>query len=378
MLEEKNYYHLISSNKNIALSDYQLIQEEIQSGVTTLKELNKTFKSQLTQIKENKSKAKNNKAKKLTLNQISEIYQRLIKAKADDLERLELTLEAKRRSVGNFTITIMGRTKAGKSTLFATLLGKYYEGIGKGQQRTTRQNKIYDIGNGIRLIDTPGIGAIGGEADEKEALKAVDESDLICYVVTIDGQQETEFKFLGKLKQQTKPLLILLNVQYNIEDERRLSIFFRKSEEMLTGKDIQDHKARITRYAREHYANDSITVLPVMLLAAQLSRQKSDPDLCKRLYEASQIQIFLDYIKNIIENYGKLLISQILLGEAAVSITPPLLAIQDEIKNCQVISNQLSDSKDKLKNRLKESKEDVQKQLEIKIKEIFQLLTNTV
>jgi small GTP-binding protein len=225
LLDDESYYQIISSNKETALFDYELIQQEIRTGEDVLKALSKSFKEKLNKVNLSKSSSKTNKAEKATRNQLSEIYQRLAKAKATDFEHLQQTLEAKKRSVGNFTIAMMGRTKAGKSTLFATLLGTYYEGIGEGKQRTTRQNKVYDIGNGIRLIDTPGIGAVGGKADEREALKAVDESDLICYVVTNDSTQETEFEFLDKLKQQTKPLLILINVQYNLKDERRLPIF---------------------------------------------------------------------------------------------------------------------------------------------------------
>lgn len=361
LLDHENYYRTISSNKETALFDYELIQQEIKSGEDVLRALSKSFKEKLNEFAISKSSSKANKAEKATRNQLSEIYQRLAKAKATDFEHLQQTLEAKKRSVGNFTIAMMGRTKAGKSTLFATLLGTNYEGIGEGKQRTTRQNKVYDIGNGIRLIDTPGIGAVGGEADEREALKAVDESDLICYVVTNDSTQETEFEFLDKLKQQTKPLLILINVQYNLKDARRLPIFLKKAKEMLTGKDIQGHKERIARYAREYYANDSILVMPVMLLAAQLSRQSDDLYLSKKLYETSQIQTFLDHIKNIIENYGRLITSQTLLGEAAISITSPLLAIREELKTCQAISSQLSNSNQELQEKLTEAKQDAAK-----------------
>ncbi|GEA28999.1 GTPase Der [Microcystis aeruginosa NIES-4325] len=239
LLDHDTYHQTILSNKKTALFDYELIRQEIRSGEDALKKISKSFKGKLDEFAINKSSTKANKAEKATQNQLSKIYQRLAQAKATDFEHLQRTLEAKKRSVGNFTIAMMGRTKAGKSTLFATLLGTYYEGIGEGKQRTSRRNKVYDIGNGIHLIDTPGIGAVGGEADEEEALKAIDESYLICYIVTNDSTQETEFEFLDKLKQQTKPLLILINVQYNLKDARRLPIFFKKAEEMLTGKDIR-------------------------------------------------------------------------------------------------------------------------------------------
>ena len=85
----------------------------------------------------------------------------------------------------------MGRTKAGKSTLHSVILGGINkEFIGVGKERTTRFNRIYKW-NGIRIIDTSGIGAPCGKTDTEIAKSVVDESDLICYVVTSDSIQES-------------------------------------------------------------------------------------------------------------------------------------------------------------------------------------------
>ena len=53
-------------------------------------------------------------------------------------------------------------------------------------QRTTRYNRIYEWKN-IRIIDTPGIEAPGGESDEAIAESVMDESDVICCVATDDS-----------------------------------------------------------------------------------------------------------------------------------------------------------------------------------------------
>ncbi|NJL88775.1 MAG: hypothetical protein HC916_02430 [Coleofasciculaceae cyanobacterium SM2_1_6] len=258
------------------------------------------------------------------------------------------------------------------------VVGHGYEGIGTGGQRTTRENKSYDLENGIRLIDTPGIAAVGGEADEAEALKAVAEADLICYVTTNDSVQLAEFEFLSKLKEQTKPLVILLNVQHNLLDERRIPRFFKNADEMLRGKDIIDSKERIFRYAREQYQNDSITIIPVMLLAAQLSRQRTDPELCQQLYKTSRIQDFLDWVSNAVENYGVLLVSQTLLGETGVSLMPKIKTIQQEISTCQESSKLLAQKKQELTSKLRKVGQDGMKKLEIEMQEIFQDLSNRV
>ena len=379
LLNNPRYAKAIAATTQIAQEDYSLVEQELRPVEDALRELKESLEIRLSQIKMasiSKRVGKNQQDTKS--DQLADIYKRLTDEKATNIQQLRETLRAKKRTVGHFTIAMMGRTKAGKSTLFATLLGHGYEGIGTGGQRTTRKNNPYDLDNGIRLIDTPGIAAVGGEADEAEALKAVAEADLICYVTTNDSVQLAEFEFLGKLKQQTKPLVILLNVQYNLENEVLLKRFFKKADEMLTGKDIIDSKERIFRYARKHYQNDSITIIPVMLLAAQLSRQRTDPELCQQLYKASRIQDFLDWVSNAVENYGALLVSQTLLGETGVYLTPRIKTIQQKINTCQESSKLLAQKKQELTSKLRKVSQEGIKRLEIEMREIFQDLSSRV
>ncbi|MEH2158509.1 GTPase domain-containing protein [Nostoc sp.] len=126
------------------------------------------------------------------------------------------------------------------------------------------------------FIDTPGIGAPGGKSDEEIAESIIEESDVICYVVTNDSIQETEFKFLQLLKEKAKPLIVLLNVKNNLRDSRRLENFLKDSEKLFlmnSTSGLGGHIERIRRYAKQHYANDYFDVIPVMLLAAQMSRE---------------------------------------------------------------------------------------------------------
>ncbi len=360
---------MIEANRKIAQEDYDRVIEELNPVYKALIELNKTLKTQSREVETSVSRSEQD-----YLKPISEIYNRLRESRSMDIENLQAMVRAKKRTVAHFTIVMMGRTKAGKSTLFSTLLGTKYERIGTGQQRTTRQNYTYDLGNGIRLIDTPGIAAVGGEKDEAEALKAVNEADLICYLVTNDSIQESEFDFFDKLKRQTKPLIILLNVQDNLEDEDLLEFFLDDPDEELTGKDIEDHKKRIFNYARKKYNNDSIVVIPVMLLAARLSRQKQDPELCKQLYEASRIQDFLKRIDDAIKNYGSLLTSQTIIGETSVLLTPPLLAIQNERKICLKLVDTIKQKKQETQIKLTQIRKDCLNQLKLDIDSVFNKL----
>ena len=145
-----------------------------------------------------------------------------------NIKELEEAFEKKERALNYYTISFIGKTTSGKSTLHSIITGTGDEFIGVGKQRTTRFNRIYEWKN-IRIIDTPGIGAPGGKSDEEIAKSVIDESDLICYVLKNDSIQETEFNFLKLIKDRNKPIVILLNVKENIEHEARLKIFLKEN-----------------------------------------------------------------------------------------------------------------------------------------------------
>lgn len=378
---DSRYVHAIQSIKSVAQEDYQIVDEALKPVERALQDLQTAFKRRLDQVESASLSKRVGKTQQEALLGLKEIYQRLTDARATDLDELRDNLRSKKKSVGNFTLVMMGRTKAGKSTLFATLLDTGYDGIGSGQQRTTRENKSYDLANGIRLVDTPGIGAMEGEAgeeDEAEALKAVQEADLVCYIVTNDSVQQAEFDFLRKLKNQKKPLIILLNVQNNLYNDLLLELFLEEPQELMSNAKIGGHKERVLRYAREHYQNDSITIIPVMLLAAQLSRQQEDLELSEKLYNASQIQDFLDYVSDAIEKYGTLLASHLMLRETAVSLQNQANHINEEIQICREIEESLEKKKKEFLDRLDKISREIEKRIDTEVRAVFQPAINQV
>lgn len=378
MLSSSDYTQAIECTKQIAQEDFKIVDAKLKPVGRALKDLQDSLKRRLDQIDVASISKQVSKTQQEDLSGLKDIYQRLTDARAMDLKKLRSNLRSKKRSIGNFTLVMMGRTKAGKSTLFSTLLGTNYDGIGSGKQRTTRKNISYELKNGIRLIDTPGIAAVGGEKDETKALKAVQEADLICYIVTNDSVQEAEFEFLRKLKNQKKPLIILLNIQKNLQNERYLNRFLDKPEKLMSSTEIGGHKERIFRYAREHYQNDSIVIIPVMLLAAQLSRQKEDLELCDKLYKSSHIQDFLNYIRDAIEQYGTLLASHLMLRETAVFLQHQADHIGAESQVCQEMKGQLNKKKEEFSSRLDKIKSEIEKRIETEVKAIFQPAINQV
>lgn len=81
--------------------------------------------------------------------QLEEFFKQLLDSIDQSLERSDESMNVLRErqaaASDSFTISFMGRTKAGKSTLHSVLLGGLNNDfIGRGSERTTRYNFIYD------------------------------------------------------------------------------------------------------------------------------------------------------------------------------------------------------------------------------------------
>lgn len=119
-----------------------------------------------------------------------------------------------------FRIVLMGRTMAGKSTLFEFLTGGDGASVGRGGQRTTRESHIGTVlGHDIEIVDTPGVGAMDGDADYEEAFSQVADADLILWIATNEATQERTGRALEQLADYGKPILVVLNCLRDVTDE---------------------------------------------------------------------------------------------------------------------------------------------------------------
>ena len=219
------------------------------------------------------------------------------------------TLEKKKRNIRYFTIAFMGRTKAGKSTLHKVITQQENDDIGVGKIRTTRYNRSWYWGR-LRVIDTPGIGAPGGETDTKIAKSIIEEADVICYVVTSDSIQETEFDFFEKIKERNKPLYIVLNVKSNLNQEIRLKKFLSEPQKWMTEngeQSIAGHIERIHDRLDGKYNMDAIKIIPIHLLAAQIGLSGTlDKKSSEKLIIGSNILSFTRSVKKTVHESGSL------------------------------------------------------------------------
>lgn len=219
-------------------------------------------------------------------------------------------LDKKKRNFCYFTIAFMGRTKAGKSTFHKIITQEKNDDIGVGKLRTTRYNRSW-YWDKLRIVDTPGIGAPGGDVDTEIAKSIIDEADLICYIVTSDAIQETEFDFFETIKERNKPLYIILNVKSNLTESIRLKRFLREPHrwrECNGPQSIQGHFDRIRERLDGKYNMDAVKVIPIHLLAAQIAMQEkeSNPENYKSLLEGSNIMEFIRSVKKEVYESGSL------------------------------------------------------------------------
>lgn len=179
-------------------------------------------------------------------------------------------LQAKQGVLSQFTVTLFGRTMAGKSTIRETLTRGDGSTIGKGAQRTTLDVREY-VWNSLRIIDTPGIGAYKGEEDRARALSMIDETDIVLFLVSSDGIQEELFKGMKELRQQNKPLIFVLNVMLDLEKAVYMRRFLADPHKVFGDKDIQGHIDRIYKLAGEYLEMRDIRIIPIHAQAAYLS-----------------------------------------------------------------------------------------------------------
>ena len=378
LLAGQEYDEAIEHCSKIAREDYQYAELAFKKTESTLKTLTFSLEEVISKIEHEKGKATTARE---VANQLEESKKFLNTQIIQELDKVKKSHQAKQRALNYFSIAFMGRTKAGKSTLHSIITQEGWESIGVGKQRTTRFNRVYEWKN-IRIIDTPGIGAAdsGGREDEKVAQSIVDEADVICYVVTNDGIQEKEFEFLEQLKDKAKPLIILLNLKYNLRDSRRLQHFLKNPDKLFAkeGKSgIGGHIDRIRRHVSKNY-NDYFDIVPVMLLAAQLSSEIEHQDNKDKLYKASRIQDFLDSIRESLIKYGAIRRSQTFLGSTVGAIRKPDEWIMQQKQAYLNFGNTLKSEQEKIRTDINKAQKDSCKYLEQQIEAVFQEVINSI
>ena len=115
----------------------------------------------------------------------------------------------------------------------------------------------------------------------------------------------------------------MLNIKKNLRGDERLARFLRNPEQLFK-KDgesgLNGHINRIKIYTAKQDYNSRFDIIPVMLLAAQISREEKHEKRSKDLLRLSRIGDFLDSIRMSVVDHGSIRRSQTFLGSTAFPI----------------------------------------------------------
>lgn len=197
--------------KRSASNGYRIASRQANNIRNTL--IDAVYKVQFTVDEFNTSPMYDSEATTLLEHQLLDIRDSLNKLS----ELLNSDLGNLHRHLSKFSITLFGRTMAGKSTLMEILTEGDGKSIGTGSQRTTQDVRTYPW-NGLEITDVPGIGAFEGQQDETKAFEAAKKSDLILFLLTDDAPQAAEAECFRRIIDLGKPVLCIMNVKVEVDE----------------------------------------------------------------------------------------------------------------------------------------------------------------
>ena len=173
-----------------------------------------------------------------------------------DLRRLGDDLAGVARSLRSFSdplrVVLLGRTQAGKSTVFTYLTRSDASPIGRGAQRCTRsivEAPMADDSN-IVIVDTPGVGARDGDNDRKIALEAARSADLVVWVATNNSQPSETAASLTQVAKWGVPLILAFNCREDLGGTGAIEQFLTYPDDVF--EDLVGHRARLARFLDPH------------------------------------------------------------------------------------------------------------------------------
>ncbi len=314
----------------------------------------------------------NDKAVYDSINEVNNKTSELLK---NGFKSFEKSFFKKSDNLSDFTVTLFGRTKAGKSTIREALTNGDGSTIGKGAQRTTRDVKTYNW-NHLRILDTPGFDAYKGEEDEKIAFSQVDETDLILFLVTSDSIEESEFEKLASLRRENKPVIILLNILYDLKHPIKRKQFLKNPKKYVSINAIKGHLSRLKFLSKKHFDIQNISVIPIHALSAFESNH-SKGDEKNNLYSASNFRYFSDYLTKEIEASGKQKRVQSFRDSYIFHLENSIKPVyEDSYKSLKPIVRLLRNKQFELKNWFDKFIPDKNDEIERKIENLFEPLFN--
>lgn len=197
-----------------------------------------------------------------------------------------------------FRVVLMGRTMAGKSTLFEYLSAGDGTRVGVGGQRTTRDVCVRTVAEiGVEIVDTPGVGAMDGQEDYEAAFNQVADADLILWVATDQATQEQTGRALERLSDLGKPILVALNCLADITDEIGFGDMLDEPDRVFGG-DAEGNLAPIQRHLSKA-GGRYLDAVAIHAQAAQLSVSGAlAGDVSRTLHQNSRIDSLISALRH--------------------------------------------------------------------------------
>jgi hypothetical protein len=364
-----NYIKTLKDCSEIAEYEYKEVIKKLKK---TKKELSDSQNILVKTIVKLENSDINDKAIYDSVNEVNKKTTDLLK---NSFNKFENSFKKKSDNLSDFTVTLFGRTKAGKSTIREALTNGNGNTIGKGSQRTTRDVRTY-YWNNLRILDTPGFDAYEGVEDEKIAFSQVDETDLILFLVTSDSIEESEFEKLALLRRENKPVIILLNVLYDLKHPIKRKQFLKDPKKVVSINAIKGHLNRLKFLSKKHFDIHNISVIPIHALSAFESSQEHGENK-RELYNASNFKYFSDYLTKEIETSGKLKRVQSFRDSYVFHLENSIKSVyQDSHKSLKPIVRLLRNKQFELKNWFDKFIPDKNDEIERKIDGLFSPLFN--
>lgn len=288
------------------------------------------------------------------------------------------SLKKKAEHLSKFTVTLFGRTMAGKSTIREAITRGDGKTIGQGSQRTTRDIQEYEW-NHLRILDTPGIGAYEGEADREIARSVVDESDVLLFLVNSQGIQETSVNSMKAVRRDSKPIIFVLNVLLNLEHDVNMRRFLRDPGKFLGSQAVRGHIDRIEQLARKELSlPPDIKIVPIHAQAAFLATRNENAHVAKELHDASRIDSLVEALTEEVMRFGGVRRIQTILDGTTNHLCDFAELLIGQSKTLEESSQYLKGKFKELDGRFTRYIDDVGKLIQREAEAVFDPLRNSV
>lgn len=225
----------------------------------------------------------------------------------NELEQLQRTAEKdlldRKTRLDSFSITLFGRTMAGKSTLMEILTHGDGKSIGTGAQRKTRDVRSYPW-NGLEITDVPGVAAFEGEKDEEIAFHSAVQADLVLFLITDDAPQPIEAECLAQVRRLGKPILGICNVKTAVDNPDDLRLFLRNPKHPFDENRLSQIYEQFHAFANRYIPGKNIHFTAVHLRSRFLAKQQQFVNFESALIEASRFNLVEQQIINEVTGRG--------------------------------------------------------------------------